>query len=107
MFTDLFDFIGRTILGSKYGKKDASIIGTIFVHILWIILSLIGAMAWISYFANPYEMINDIRFFSLSITPPTWIYFTLFLPQLCILIWHLSENNSVNTYALMQDSRPY
>ncbi len=78
VFTDLFDFIGRTILGSKYGKKDASIIGTIFVHILWIILSLIGAMAWISYFANPYEMINDIRFFSLSITPPTWIYFTLF-----------------------------
>ncbi|EMY15541.1 cytochrome c oxidase accessory protein CcoG [Leptospira weilii str. Ecochallenge] len=78
VFTDLFDFIGRTILGSKYGKKDAPLFGKILVHKLWIFFSLLGSLAWISYFADPYEMISDIRSSSFLTNPPTWIFFTLF-----------------------------
>lgn len=78
VFTDLFDLIGRTILGSKYGKKDAPLIGKIAVHKLWILVSVIGSLAWVSYFADPYEMISDIRSASFFTSPPVWIYFTIF-----------------------------
>ncbi|TGM04649.1 cytochrome c oxidase accessory protein CcoG [Leptospira barantonii] len=78
VFTDLFDLIGRTILGSKYGKKDAPLFGKILVHKLWILISVIGSLAWVSYFADPYEMISDIRSASFFTSPPVWIYFTLF-----------------------------
>ncbi|MDV6235359.1 cytochrome c oxidase accessory protein CcoG [Leptospira ellisii] len=78
VFTDLFDWIGRTVLGSKYGKKDAPTFGKAIVHFLWISVSLVGALAWISYFADPYEMINDIRTSSFWLSPPVWVYFTGF-----------------------------
>ncbi|TGK12737.1 cytochrome c oxidase accessory protein CcoG [Leptospira kmetyi] len=78
VFTDLFDLIGRTVLGSKYGKKDAPLWGKIAVHKLWILISVIGSLAWVSYFADPYEMISDIRSASFFTSPPVWIYFTIF-----------------------------
>ncbi|TGM99159.1 cytochrome c oxidase accessory protein CcoG [Leptospira yasudae] len=78
VFTDLFDLIGRTVLGSKYGKKDAPWFGKVLVQKLWILVSILGALAWVSYFADPYEMISDIRSASFFAAPPTWVYFVLF-----------------------------
>ncbi|RHX84938.1 cytochrome c oxidase accessory protein CcoG [Leptospira stimsonii] len=78
VFTDVFDWIGRTILGSKYGKKDAPKFGKFIVHFLWILVSIFGALAWVSYFADPYEMINEIRSSAFLASPPVWTYFTAF-----------------------------
>ncbi|TGK17456.1 cytochrome c oxidase accessory protein CcoG [Leptospira fluminis] len=78
IYTDIFDKIGRLILGSKYGKKDASILGRIGTHLIWILVSLLASLAWISYFSDPYLMVADVRDYSANSTIPSWAYFTAF-----------------------------
>ncbi|EPG75800.1 cytochrome c oxidase accessory protein CcoG [Leptospira fainei serovar Hurstbridge str. BUT 6] len=78
IYTDLFDVVGRFILGSKYGKKDAPIAGKIGTHLVWILVSLLASLAWISYFSDPYLMIADIRLISETHLIPTWAYFAGF-----------------------------
>jgi cytochrome c oxidase accessory protein FixG len=78
VFTDIFDWMGRLVLGSKYGKKDAPQAKKILLHAVWIGFSLIGSLAWVSYFADPYIMINDIVTAKVFSGNVEWIYFTLF-----------------------------
>ncbi|TGN18764.1 cytochrome c oxidase accessory protein CcoG [Leptospira idonii] len=70
IYTDLFDFIGRKIQGNKYGKKDASVFLKIITHVCWILVSAIASSAWISYFADPYLMWNDLS--DLGSGLPSW-----------------------------------
>jgi cytochrome c oxidase accessory protein FixG len=63
VYTDLFDFFGRLILGKKYGKKDASKPKVAIVHAIWIVVSFVACFHWIGYFASPYEMIEGLSSF--------------------------------------------
>lgn len=76
IYTDLFDRIGRFVLDSKYGKKDASIVGKYTVYFLWIVVSFIASFHWIAYFVSPYVMLAD--YVNLSFVNQTYFYFTLF-----------------------------
>lgn len=78
IYTDVFDWIGRRIQGSKYGKKDAPNIGKLATHFLWILTSLIASAAWIAYFADPYLMVKDILEFPVVKELPTWFGFLAF-----------------------------
>jgi cytochrome c oxidase accessory protein FixG len=78
VFTDLFDWIGRAISGSKYGKKDNPLFKKALIHILWIGFSVLGSLAWVSYFADPYQMISDIQSRSIFGGEIYWPYFVLF-----------------------------
>ncbi|MCB1160266.1 MAG: cytochrome c oxidase accessory protein CcoG, partial [Leptospiraceae bacterium] len=66
VFTDFFDVIGRLILGKKYGKKDAPLIQTILLHVIWIVFSLVSGFHFVAYFAEPSEMLNEILSFKIS-----------------------------------------
>lgn len=78
VFTEMFDWIGRLILGSKYGKKDAPTLGKVALHTTWILFSLAGSLVWISYFADPYLMLADISSLKIFTGEVTWVYFALF-----------------------------
>ncbi|MCE9502075.1 MAG: 4Fe-4S binding protein, partial [Leptospira sp.] len=77
VFTELFDGIGRFFLGKKYGKKDVTIPEKILLHSVWILISLVGSFSWIAYFAEPYNMISDMRSAAVF-TEQAWPYFLLF-----------------------------
>jgi cytochrome c oxidase accessory protein FixG len=69
IYTDFFDRIGRLILDSKYGKKDAPVIKKYLVYLIWILVSFIASFHWVGYFVSPYEMAGDFvqfTFFSKS-----------------------------------------
>ncbi|MDF3819931.1 cytochrome c oxidase accessory protein CcoG [Leptospira sp. 96542] len=76
IYTDLFDRIGRFVLDSKYGKKDAPKLKTTIVYFLWIVVSFIASFHWVGYFVNPYEMAATLT--SASIFSETYFYFILF-----------------------------
>ncbi|WCL50507.1 cytochrome c oxidase accessory protein CcoG [Leptospira sp. GIMC2001] len=78
VFTELFDWFGRLILGSKYGKKDAPQFKKILLHLSWISISLVGSFAWVSYFADPYLMIDDIINGNLISKSTLWPYAVAF-----------------------------
>jgi cytochrome c oxidase accessory protein FixG len=78
VFTDMFDWIGRTILGSKYGKKDAPKYKLVMLHSTWILFSVAASLAWVSYFADPYLMIEDVMSGALLSGTAIWPYFTAF-----------------------------
>ncbi|EIE00473.1 cytochrome c oxidase accessory protein CcoG [Leptospira licerasiae] len=73
IYTDIFDWIGRKIQDSKYGKKDANPALVILTHISWIIVSFAASFAWISYFIDPYKMIGYFQNPNLEF--PTWSLF--------------------------------
>jgi cytochrome c oxidase accessory protein FixG len=73
IYTDFFDRIGRLILDSKYGKKDAPVHKKYFVYFLWLIVSFIASFHWIGYFVSPYEMLGD--FSQGTILAKTYPYF--------------------------------
>ncbi|EPG67395.1 cytochrome c oxidase accessory protein CcoG [Leptospira wolffii] len=75
IYTDIFDWIGRRIQGSKYGKKDAPTVPKIITHIVWILTSGLASAAWIAYFADPYLMVEAIRSFPVTGTIPLWTGF--------------------------------
>ncbi|PJZ70458.1 cytochrome c oxidase accessory protein CcoG [Leptospira perolatii] len=75
IYTDIFDGIGRIVLGKKYGKKDASVFGIGLVHLAWIFVSMLASFAWISYFADPYLMISGIRRLVQIGEDSNWMYF--------------------------------
>lgn len=83
VFTDIFDWFGRKILGSKYGKKDAPKGKKVLLHATWILVSIISSLAWIAYFADPYLMIDDvmsgIAFTGSEIWPFATLFFTVTL----------------------------
>lgn len=66
VFTDLFDFIGRAVLGKKYGKKDISIFDKILLYSVWIIVSFISAFNIVAYFNDPYHMLESFIKFDLT-----------------------------------------
>ena len=73
IYTDFFDFVGRLVLGKKYGKADAPKIGIISVHAAWIFVSFLASFHWIAYFAGPYEMLKDTM--NLNFAGETYPYF--------------------------------
>lgn len=73
IYTDIFDYLGRLVLGKKYGKNDAPRVGKIAVHTVWVLFSLFASFHWISYFAGPYEMIGDLA--RLDFSGETYPYF--------------------------------
>jgi cytochrome c oxidase accessory protein FixG len=84
VFTDFFDFWGRLILGKKYGKKDAPLPQTIFLHFLWIAFSLFSSFHFIAYFVEPGLLIQELstmQFVEGSVYP----YFLLFFAGLLYL----------------------
>jgi cytochrome c oxidase accessory protein FixG len=58
VYTDLFDLVGRKLIGKKYGKQDAPKYKIIILHLFWIVLGFIAAFHFIGYFENPYDMIK-------------------------------------------------
>ncbi len=66
IYTDVFDFFGRLVLGKKYGKADAPKAGIVAVHSVWIFVSLFASFHWIAYFAGPYKMIGDLLTFHIA-----------------------------------------
>lgn len=83
LFTDVFDWIGRKVMGSKYGKKDAPPARKVLLHMSWILFSLIASLTWVAYFSDPYIMIQDVitgAIFSWdAIWPFSVLFFTLTL----------------------------
>ncbi|TGL61790.1 cytochrome c oxidase accessory protein CcoG [Leptospira ognonensis] len=79
IYTDLFDRIGRAILDSKYGKKDAPALKKYLVYTIWMIISFIASFHWIGYFVSPYTMAADFANLTfLSKTYPLFIgFFTI------------------------------
>ncbi|MCZ8154480.1 MAG: cytochrome c oxidase accessory protein CcoG [Leptospira sp.] len=73
IYTDFFDRIGRWILDSKYGKKDAPVHKKYLVYFLWLVVSFIASFHWIGYFVSPYEMAGDIA--SLTFFSKSYSYF--------------------------------
>lgn len=63
VFTDFFDVIGRLILGTKYGKKDANPILKAVLHLVWIAFSLFAAFHIVAYFNDPQEMFSRVIHF--------------------------------------------
>ncbi|MCC5815503.1 MAG: cytochrome c oxidase accessory protein CcoG [Leptospira sp.] len=78
VFTDTFDWIGRKIAGKKYGKKDAPLYKKVLIHVSWIGFALLGSLAWIAYFADPYIMISEIQSGTVFAKGNLWPYFTAF-----------------------------
>ena len=81
VFTDFFDIIGRFILGSKYGKKDASPIGKFLLYFAWIVFSFFAAFHIVAYFNDPVEMITQLMNFDLKDKsfPYFWTFFAMAL----------------------------
>ncbi len=76
IYTDVFDFFGRLVLGKKYGKPDAPKVGVLAVHFVWVLVAFVASFHWIAYFAGPYEMIGDlIKFDFAGETYPYFIGF--------------------------------
>lgn len=78
VFTDVFDWIGRRIAGKKYGKKDCPTYKKVLVHMSWIIFAILGSLAWVSYFADPYIMLEEIASGTVFHKGNLWPYFTAF-----------------------------
>lgn len=76
IYTDLFDRIGRLVLDSKYGKKDAPVAKKYLVYGIWLLISFIASFHWIGYFVSPYEMLDG--YLKASTFGETYFYFTLF-----------------------------
>lgn len=77
VFTEVFDSIGRRVLGSKYGKKDANKALVILLHLIWIAISIFAAFSWIAYFTDPYKMIDGF-IHPASLADESWPYFMAF-----------------------------
>ncbi|MCB1193063.1 MAG: cytochrome c oxidase accessory protein CcoG [Leptospiraceae bacterium] len=76
IFTDVFDIFGHLILRKKYGKKDAPVFRKVLLHIVWIVVSFVGAFHFIAYFNDAYDMQKD--FLSLASHEYIYPYFILF-----------------------------
>ncbi|MDZ4726322.1 MAG: cytochrome c oxidase accessory protein CcoG [Leptospira sp.] len=76
IYTDFFDRIGRMILDSKYGKKDAPLFKKYLVYSIWLLTSFIASFHWVAYFVSPYEMANS--FINGNYFTQTEFYFILF-----------------------------
>lgn len=76
VFTNLFDWIGRKILDTKYGKPDAPAAKKIILHGAWIVASIFFSFVWISYFVDPLKMVADIQVWSQA--DASWPYFVAF-----------------------------
>ncbi|TGJ99450.1 cytochrome c oxidase accessory protein CcoG [Leptospira semungkisensis] len=75
IYSDVFDYIGGLIQGSKYGKKDSPLIGRAVTHTVWFLVSALASAAWIAYFADPYLMLSYFQKFEIREELPTWTYF--------------------------------
>ena len=77
VFTELFDTVGRFVLGNKYGKKDANPLLKFLLHFTWIVLATAASFSWIAYFAGPYDMIDKITGIAV-ISDDSWPWFLAF-----------------------------
>jgi cytochrome c oxidase accessory protein FixG len=76
IYTDIFDFFGRLVLGKKYGKKDAPKWKVGVVHFLWILVSFVASFHWIAFFVSPYQMLEG--FSKLQFAGEKYHYFIAF-----------------------------
>jgi cytochrome c oxidase accessory protein FixG len=83
VFTEVFDNLGRFLISTDYGKKDAPKSSKIKLYVGWLIASSFFSFAWVAYFSDPYIMLNDIS--NQQFSGSNWPYFlgffttTLFL----------------------------
>lgn len=60
IFTDVYDIIGRLVLGKKYGKKDAPLVSKFLLYLLWAIMAVFFSFEIAAYFNDPRQMLNDL-----------------------------------------------
>jgi cytochrome c oxidase accessory protein FixG len=114
LYVELFDTIGRLLLPSKFGKRSEKIYHKIFIHAIWILLSLALTFHFIAYFVPAREMLSSIVEIGPAIfTEFTWPYFllvtglifyadiALFREQFCVFLCPYARFQSV---MLDQDS---
>lgn len=74
IFTEAYDFFGRLVVGSRYGKKTMNLKDKILANSVWLLLSVVFSYIFISYFAGAdymWERLKSGIFFNPD--DPAWL----------------------------------
>lgn len=76
IFTDVFDIMGRLVIGKKYGKPSAPMYKKIILHIVWMAFSFVSAFHFVAFFNDAYQMLETFK--TLNFAGLVYPYFVFF-----------------------------
>ncbi len=108
VYVEFYDMIGRLLLPSRFGKRSEKLWHKIYIHAVWILLSMVIVFHFIGYFVPIRSMVSDILtqgpavfsnnvwpFFLLAIGFLFYFDIAIFREQYCVFLCPYARFQSV------------